>query len=161
MVCVQLCRGIFEMLTFMDTESAPDLWLLTWAGLFDSPVPSTSTSNLSQIGTMGPPSLRCEPSASQIAAQTAVKRHLSQQPIQQPPDSKGKKNPKHNTHHPQHIRAGTHRPKRRRRRAPGASSPPQHQQRRPRRQGPQQQQQRHRQEPERKFGPRPRRAYAP
>lgn len=53
------------------------------AGLFDSTLPSTSTSNLSQIGTMGPLPARRELSASQIAAQAAIKHHQSSQQVPQ------------------------------------------------------------------------------
>ncbi|KAH8903995.1 HbrB-like protein [Coniochaeta sp. PMI_546] len=59
------------------------------AGLFDSTLPSTSTSNLSQVGSMAQPSPTLRPSghrelsASQIAAQAAVMHHQSQQQAQQ------------------------------------------------------------------------------
>lgn len=59
------------------------------AGLFDSTLPSTSTSNLSQVGNMAQPSPTLRPSghrelsASQIAAQAAVMQHRSQQQAQQ------------------------------------------------------------------------------
>lgn len=55
------------------------------AGLFDSTLPSTSTSNLSLVGSMAQPSPTLRPSghrelsASQIAAQAAVLHHQSQQ----------------------------------------------------------------------------------
>ncbi|TPX07156.1 uncharacterized protein E0L32_010957 [Thyridium curvatum] len=58
------------------------------AGLFDSTLPSTSVSNLSQIGmaAQGGPSVHQhrELSASQIAAQAAVMHHQNQQQHQQP-----------------------------------------------------------------------------
>jgi hypothetical protein len=65
------------------------------AGLFDSTLPSTSTSNLSQVGSMAQPSPTLRPSghrelsASQIAAQAAVMHHRSQQQAQQQPQTQG------------------------------------------------------------------------
>ncbi|OIW25828.1 HbrB-like protein [Coniochaeta ligniaria NRRL 30616] len=59
------------------------------AGLFDSTLPSTSTSNLSQVGSMAQPSPTIRPSgqrelsASAIAAQAAVMHHQNQQQAQQ------------------------------------------------------------------------------
>src|SRR3569833_293279 len=49
------------------------------AGLFDSTLPSTSTSNLSHMGVSQPVVPQRELSASQIAAQAAVMQHQSQQ----------------------------------------------------------------------------------
>jgi len=64
------------------------------AGLFDSTLPSTSTSNLSHVGMTVPPPQHRELSASHIAAQAAVMQHQSQQQLQQQQQQQH--------HHPHH-----------------------------------------------------------
>jgi len=79
------------------------------AGLFDSTLPSTSTSNLSQVGSMAQPSPTLRPSgrrelsASQIAAQAAIMHHRNQQQSQQQPQTQGQQQYQPQPQHAPHL----------------------------------------------------------